>query len=339
MNTNRWKMNKQSRLLIAVVLSIVVVLFGIKNGSVSIPFDTLIQALFSRGDKQLDATIVTILWQVRLPRVVLAFLVGAALAVSGTVMQSLLGNPLASAYTLGVSSGASLGAALIIVTGITLPFFPNFTLPLTGFIFGLATVFIVLMMSQRVDQQLSNQTVILVGMVMTLFVGAMLTIVTALFKDHLQQLVFWQMGSFSGSTWAKIQIFLPILLFGTIALWFSARSLDVLSLGEEEAMISGVDVRTIKLWIMVLAALLAGSAVSFVGVIGFVDLIAPHVIRRYFGASHRWVIPGAALLGGSMMVVGDTISRTLLSPQEIPIGAVTALIGAPFFAYVYFKRK
>jgi len=269
----------------------------------------------------------------------LVFLVGAALAVSGTVMQSLLGNPLASAYTLGVSSGASLGAALIIVSGITLPLFPNFTLPLTGFIFGLATVFIVLAMSQRLDQQLSNQTVILAGMVMTLFVGAMLTIVTALFKDHLQQLVFWQMGSFSGSKWAKIQIFLPILLFGTIALWFSARSLDVLSLGEEEALISGVDVRTIKLWVMVLAALLAGSAVSFVGVIGFVDLIAPHVIRRYFGASHRWVIPGAALLGGSMMVVGDTISRTLLSPQEIPIGAVTALIGAPFFAYVYFKRK
>lgn len=339
MNTNRWKMNKQSRLLIAVVLSIIVVFFGIKIGSVSIPFDILIQALFSKGDKQLDATIVTILWQVRLPRVVLAFLVGAALAVSGTVMQSLLGNPLASAYTLGVSSGASLGAALIIVSGITLPLFPNFTLPLTGFIFGLATVFIVLMMSQRLDQQLSNQTVILVGMVMTLFVGAMLTIVTALFKDHLQQLVFWQMGSFSGSTWAKIQIFLPILLIGTLALWFSASSLDVLSLGEEEAMISGVDVRTIKLWVMVLAALLAGSAVSFVGVIGFVDLIAPHVIRRYFGASHRWVIPGAALLGGSMMVVGDTISRTLLSPQEIPIGAVTALIGAPFFAYVYFKRK
>ncbi|MBO0462670.1 MULTISPECIES: FecCD family ABC transporter permease [unclassified Enterococcus] len=332
-------MNKQSRLLIAVVLSIIVVFFGIKIGSVSIPFDILIQALFSKGDKQLDATIVTILWQVRLPRVVLAFLVGAALAVSGTVMQSLLGNPLASAYTLGVSSGASLGAALIIVSGITLPLFPNFTLPLTGFIFGLATVFIVLMMSQRLDQQLSNQTVILVGMVMTLFVGAMLTIVTALFKDHLQQLVFWQMGSFSGSTWAKIQIFLPILLIGTLALWFSASSLDVLSLGEEEAMISGVDVRTIKLWVMVLAALLAGSAVSFVGVIGFVDLIAPHVIRRYFGASHRWVIPGAALLGGSMMVVGDTISRTLLSPQEIPIGAVTALIGAPFFAYVYFKRK
>jgi len=260
MNTNRWKMNKQSRLLLAVVLSIIVVFFGIKIGSVSIPFDTLIQALFSRGDKQLDATIVTILWQVRLPRVVLAFLVGAALAVSGTVMQSLLGNPLASAYTLGVSSGASLGAALIIVSGITLPLFPNFTLPLTGFIFGLATVFIVLMMSQRLDQQLSNQTVILVGMVMTLFVGAMLTIVTALFKDHLQQLVFWQMGSFSGSTWAKIQIFLPILLIGTIALWFSASSLDVLSLGEEEAMISGVDVRTIKLWVMVLAALLAGSA-------------------------------------------------------------------------------
>jgi len=332
-------MSKKSRLLLALLLSSIVLLAGVKIGSVSVSFSTLFETIFSANSNRLDETTTTILWNVRFPRVVMAFLVGAALAVSGTVMQSLLGNPLASAYTLGVSSGASLGAALVIITGFTIPILSGFVLPFVGFIFGLVTVFIVLIMSQRLDQKMTNQTVILVGMVMTLFVGAMLTMLTALFKDYLQQLVFWQMGSFSGSTWGKIQIFIPIVFIGTVCLWLDSSGLDVLSLGEEQALISGVEVKHLKLRVMVLAALLAGSAVSFVGVIGFIDLIAPHVIRRYFGAAHRWVIPCSALLGGSLMVLGDTISRTLLSPQEIPIGAVTALIGAPFFMYVYFNKR
>ena len=332
-------MNKWSRLLLALILSGCILFAGAKIGSVAIDFPTLFQTLFSRNSGTLDETTVAILWNVRFPRVIMAFLVGAALAVSGTVMQSLLGNPLASAYTLGVSSGASLGAALVIITGFTLPIVSGLVLPFVGFVFGLVTVLLVLAMSQRLDQQMSNQTVILVGMVMTLFVGAMLTMITALFKDYLQQLVFWQMGSFSGSTWGNIQIFLPIVLLAVAWLWLDASALDVLSLGEEQAMVSGVEVKSLKLRVMILAALLAGSAVSFVGVIGFVDLIAPHVIRRYFGAAHRWVLPGAALLGGSLMVVSDTISRTIMSPQEIPIGAVTAFIGAPFFMYVYFSKR
>ena len=137
---------------------------------------------------------------------------------------------------------------------------------------------------------------------------------------------------------AKIAIYCPILLVSSLFLWFDANALDVLGLGEEHAMLAGVEVKTAKLRIILLASLLAGSAVSFVGVIGFVDLIAPHIVRRYLGATHRWLIPGSAILGGTIMVIGDTIARTILSPREIPIGAVTALIGAPFFLYIYFKK-
>lgn len=223
------------------------------------------------------------------------------------------------------------------VTGVTASILGTFLLPLTGFIFGLATVFLVLLFTQTMDSQMSNQTVVLVGMIMTLFVGAILTLITALFQDYLKQLVFWQMGSFSGSNWQKIAIYCPILLVSSLFLWFDANALDVLGLGEEHAMLAGVEVKTAKLRIILLASLLAGSAVSFVGVIGFVDLIAPHIVRRYLGATHR-LIPGSAILGGTIMVIGDTIARTILSPREIPIGAVTALIGAPFFLYIYFKK-
>ena len=321
-------MSKKTCLILMLLISMSMLFLGIKIGSVQISLTDLLQILVKKTVSE-DGILEGIIWNVRLPRVVMAYLVGAGLAVSGTVMQSLLGNPLASSYTLGVSAGASLGAALIMVTGVTASILGAFLLPLTGFIFGLATVFLVLLFTQTMDSQMSNQTVVLVGMIMTLFVGAILTLITALFQDYLKQLVFWQMGS----------IYCPILLVSSLFLWFDANALDVLGLGEEHAMLAGVEVKTAKLRIILLASLLAGSAVSFVGVIGFVDLIAPHIVRRYLGATHRWLIPGSAILGGTIMVIGDTIARTILSPREIPIGAVTALIGAPFFLYIYFKKR
>ncbi|WP_417638014.1 FecCD family ABC transporter permease [Enterococcus faecalis] len=331
-------MSKKTCLILMLLISMSMLFLGIKIGSVQISLTDLLQILVKKTVSE-DGILEGIIWNVRLPRVVMDYLVGAGLAVSGTVMQSLLGNPLASSYTLGVSAGASLGAALIMVTGVTASILGAFLLPLTGFIFGLATVFLVLLFTQTMDSQMSNQTVVLVGMIMTLFVGAILTLITALFQDYLKQLVFWQMGSFSGSNWQKIAIYCPILLVSSLFLWFDANALDVLGLGEEHAMLAGVEVKTAKLRIILLASLLAGSAVSFVGVIGFVDLIAPHIVRRYLGATHRWLIPGSAILGGTIMVIGDTIARTILSPREIPIGLVTALIGAPFFLYIYFKKR
>lgn len=282
---------------------------------------------------------VSILWTIRMPRAVMAFLVGAALAASGTVMQSVLRNPLASSYTLGVSSGASLFAAIIIVSGFTLPLIGQYTLPLFGFLGGLGTVFLAMGLALRFDRNLENQTVILVGMVLSLFVNALLTLVTALSADSLSRLVFWQMGSFSGQSWANCGLVMSILVVGLLVLMRYSREMDLMTFGEEQAMSAGVDLRRVKFILITFSSLLTGTAVSLAGVIGFVDLIAPHVVRKIFGSNHRLVVPMSALFGGAFMVLADMVSRTILAPEELPVGAVTALIGAPFFAYIYFRKR
>jgi iron complex transport system permease protein len=281
----------------------------------------------------------SIIWNLRLPRTLLAFLVGGAVAVSGSVMQSVLKNPLASSYTLGVSSGASLGAALIIVTGFTIPFLGVFTLPVTGLVFGLATVFSAVKFAAMMDKSLETNTIILVGMVFSLFVNAMLTLVTAMARDHLAQLTYWQMGSFSLKDWSNVIILFPLVLIGVILIQNFSKEMDIMTFGEDQAFTMGVDVHKVKWSLLSLSAALTGSAVAFVGVIGFIDLIAPHVVRKIFGSSHKIVIPMSMLFGGSFMVICDLVARTIISPSELPVGAITALIGAPFFAYVYFSRR
>lgn len=325
-------------------LALIALALGAAIGSVGVSPRTLIDVL---ANKLFGATLpedvsditVSILWTIRFPRAVCAFLIGAALAASGTVMQSVLRNPLASSYTLGVSSGASLFAAVVIVTGFTLPVLERYTLPLFGFLGGLGTVFLAMALAMRFNRNLENQTVILVGMVLSLFVNALLTLVTALSAERLSQLVFWQMGSFSALTWADAGLVLPVLLLSLIVLLRYSRELDLMTFGEEQALSAGVDLRRVKFLLIAVSALLTGTAVSLAGVIGFVDLIAPHVVRRIFGSNHRAVVPMSALFGGAFMVLADLLARTVLAPQELPVGAVTALIGAPFFAYVYFRRE
>ena len=186
---------------------------------------------------------------------------------------------------------------------------------------------------------MNNQTIILVSMVLSLFVNAILTTITAFSGDHLQQLVFWQMGSFASKEWSQVLIVLPIVLISILYLMRKSIELDLLTFGDEQATSSGVDIRKTKFILIVIATLLTGVSVAFCGTIGFVDLIAPHVVRKLYGASHRLVIPLSALFGGAFMLIADTISRTILSPRQLPVGAVTALIGAPFFAYVFFRRS
>lgn len=280
---------------------------------------------------------VSILWDIRMPQVIMAFLVGGSLAASGTVMQSVLRNPLASSYTLGISSGASLFAALVIVTGFSI--IGKYTLPTAGFIGGLITVFLAMMLTMHFDKNLENQTIILVGMVLSLFVNGMLTLITSLAKDHLARLIFWQMGSFTGQSWDNSFLLFVVFLLCIFLLIYYSREMDLMTFGEEHAMSAGVELKTVKLILIAIAALLTGTSVSMVGVIGFVDLIAPHVVRKFFGSNHRAVIPASALMGGSLMVCADLIGRTVIAPRQIPVGAVTALVGAPFFAYVYFSRR
>ena len=337
-------MKTRHKVLLSCMVCLLCLILGTVVGSVQISvtdvFSIVAHKLFGRTlPPHISSVTVSILWRIRLPRLLMSFMTGAALAVSGTVMQSVLRNPLASSYTLGVSSGASLAAAIVLLSGFHLPLLGGFTLPFCGFLGGLATVFFAIGLSLRFDANLENHTIILTGMVLSLFVNAMLTIATSMSGEHLKQLVFWQMGSFNGQSWENCGMLLPVLLLGCLLLSGLGRELDLLTFGDEQALSAGVDLKRVKFLLISLAALLAGASVCFVGIIGFIDLIAPHVVRRIFGSRHAVVVPMSALFGGVFMCLADLLARTVMIPEELPVGAVTALVGAPFFTWVFFRRR
>lgn len=336
--------SKRKKALLTIPIAFLIICIGTSIGSSNINLFDIFSIIGNKVlniplDYKITGQEVAIIWELRFPRVLLAFLIGGALSVSGAAIQSILKNPLASPYTLGVSSGAGLGAALVIIFGFNISFLGDFTLPIVGFIFGLLTVIIVISFSKRVDIFLSNNTIILAGMVFSLFLNAILTTAGALNGDSLKAISLWQMGSFSMKGWSYVYAFIPFLLIGMVGISLYTKEMDILTFGEDNAKSVGVDTNKVKTRLFVFTAVLAGSAISLSGIIGFIDLIAPHIVRKIFGAKHNLVIPMSFILGGSLMVITDLISRTIISPSELPIGAITALIGAPFFAYIYFKKK
>jgi iron complex transport system permease protein len=337
-------------MILAIVASIAVLVLATGAGSVFIPpadcAAIIAHRLFGIPlPISISAPADGIIWSLRLPRVLLAFAAGAALSVSGAVMQSVLKNPLASSFTLGVSSGASLGAAIVIlgadaglawVAAISnLPF----AVPAMGFLFALATIFLVMRFSRAADRALSNNTIILAGMVASLFVNAILTLLSAFSKESINRLVFWQMGSFALKGWAPLAIVVPVTAVGIAAIAFRSRELDIMTFSDDEATAIGVDVKKERSALIALASVLTGCTIAFTGVIGFIDLAVPHMVRRVAGPAHRLVIPFSALAGGILMALADLAARTLVSPLDLPVGAITAAIGAPFFAYVYLSSR
>ncbi|GAA0084488.1 FecCD family ABC transporter permease [Clostridium sp. MB05] len=341
MNTN--KKNK-TLMILSIPVVFLIICIGTSIGSSNISIMDIISIISHKiFNTQLlqgiEAKDVSIIWNIRLPRVLLAFCVGGSLAASGAVVQSVLKNPLASPYTLGVSSGASLGVGLLVVSGIAIPFLGNFSLPLVGFICSLSTMGIVLTFASKVDKELSNNTIILTGMVFSLFFNALLTTLTALFTNKIEAITMWQMGSFSMRGWSYVKAGLPFFIIGIIGVMFYAKEMDVLTFGEEQAKSIGVEAEKVKKYLFIFVAILTGAAVAISGTIGFVDLIAPHIVRKIFGSKHSYVIPMSVVFGGVFMVITDLISRIIIVPSELPVGAVTAMIGAPFFAYLYFKKS
>ena len=335
-------MNNGKRIVIGAFMSLVIIAACASLGSTLIGIrDTVMIILHQVFRIPLAADIepvnVSIVWQLRLPRVLLAFIAGGCLAMSGAVCQSILQNPLASPYILGVSSGASLGAGIIIISGIT--FVGGFTLPIAGFVFGLGAVFLVASFSSLVDRSISSNTIILCGMVFSLFIGALLTMLSAFFSDDLRRIVLWQMGSFAMRGWAYVQLLLPFLVIGAAGVLRYTKEMDLLTFGDEQAKSAGVETGLLRKKLLAFSAVLTGATVALSGVIGFVDLIAPHAARKIVGSRHKYLIPMSFILGGSLMVITDFIARTVISPSELPVGAITALIGAPFFTWIYFKGK
>lgn len=332
------------KIAISAVLCLFILVLAIRQGSVYISLKDLFGIIgghiTGKGTPDgVEPMMDSIFWTIRMPRAVMAFLVGGALSMSGACMQALMQNPLASSYTLGVSSGASLGAALVLILEISIPVLSGFMLPFAGFVFGLATVVIALMLTSAIDRSVSNTTVVLIGMVLSLFVNGMMNLLSTLNADHSKQLILWMMGSFSARGWKHCAILFPVCVAGFVCLMLMSRKMDIMSFGDLQAQAMGVDAKKTKIVAILVCSLLTGVSVAFTGVIGFIDLAAPHVVRKIFGPSHKLVIPMSFIYGGAFMALCDLISRTLLSPREIPVGAVTALIGAPFFAYVFFASR
>lgn len=308
------------------------ILLGLTVGTVSISTAVL-------WNPSSDEAAANILWNIRMPRVVLAGLVGAALAIAGAAFQGLLKNPLADPYTLGVSSGASVGAVMTLFFGISIPFLGNFTLPVMSMLGALITMLAVIGFAKMVDRSMKMETVILTGIIFSSFLGSVISLMIALTGEELRQIIGWLLGSVSMRGWPYVQMSLPFIGVGSFLLWLNRRELNAMLFGEERAKHLGVDVRRRKMVILVAGSVLTGAAVAVSGTIGFVGLVVPHITRLLWGSDHRHLLPLSFINGASLLIVCDLVSRTIISPTELPIGVITAFIGAPVFAFVFFRQR
>ncbi|MDC0760226.1 iron ABC transporter permease [Brevibacillus sp. AG] len=279
-----------------------------------------------------------IVMKVRFPRVVLAVLIGACLSLAGAGFQGVLRNPLADPFTMGVASGSAVGAAFLILFGLQITFLGAWSTPVVAFLTGLLSLWIVLGLANT-QGKLQTETLILSGVVVQAFLGSLVSFMVSLSDQTVNEIVFWLMGSLSFRGWAFTYVLIPYLVIGGMVLVSYARSLNLFALGERQAAHLGVHVDGTKLVVLVVSTLLTAAAVSIAGIIGFVGLVVPHLVRLLVGPDHRILLPMSAICGGIYVLWADTLARMLLSPTEIPLGVVTAFLGAPFFAYLLKQNK
>lgn len=285
-----------------------------------------------------------ILWDIRLPRLAMGALVGAGLAVSGALMQGLFRNPLADPGIVGVGAGAGLGAVLAIVLGGMMPaavmaLVGMHLVPLAAFLGGWAAAIVLYRVSSK-GGRVSVATMLLAGIALGAFAGAVTGVLVYMADDRqLRDLTFWGMGSLAGASWTKIAASLPLILPVLLLSPLLGRGLNALALGEAQAAHMGIDTERLKQWTIAGVAAAAGAAVAVAGGIGFVGIVVPHLLRLATGPDHRHLLPNAALLGAALLIAADMIARTLLAPAELPIGIVTALLGAPVFLWILLNRR
>jgi iron complex transport system permease protein len=282
--------------------------------------------------------IATVILDIRLPRVILAGLVGAALATAGATYQGLFRNPLADPYLIGVAQGASLGAVIGFLLPITWQGAGLTVIPLFAFIGALLSTTTVYLLA-RVGKTLPVTTLILAGVALGALLGSIVSYLIISSGEEMHGIIFWMMGSFSLSKWSEIEIVLPYVAAGTAIIITFARLLNVMQLDEEQAQQLGVNVERLKIILLAAATLITAASVAFVGTIGFVGIIIPHAVRLMWGADHRFLLPLSVLTGAIFMILTDLVARTVMAPTEIPIGVITAICGAPFFLYLLRRRK
>jgi len=279
-----------------------------------------------------------IVLNVRLPRILLATLVGIGLSVVGATFQAMFKNPMADPYILGISSGASAGATIAIVVGFgAVVGGLNITM-LLAFLGAVLTVLLVYNIA-RVGNRVTTLGLILAGIAVGLFLSSVVSMLMFFNRDDIEKIVMWTMGSVSAATWNKVAILTPVVVVGSIVIWAYARDLNAMSIGDETAKSLGIEVERVKKILLTVSSLIVACCVSTSGVIGFVGLIVPHTIRLIVGSDQRALLPFSSVAGAIFMVVCDTLARNLIPPAEIPVGAVTSLFGAPFFILVLYRNK
>lgn len=330
----------------AAVLSIAFfVALGVGQMYISVPdvFSILIKKTGIAPGIETNAVFETVLWNIRLPRLVMTLLIGAALGVSGAALQGLFRNPLVEPGLIGVSSGSALSVVVMIVFGQSLvathTLALSVALPVVAFGGGLLATFVVLHISAQLEKT-SIAVLVLSGVAINALAGALMGLVIFYADENqLRTFTFWTLGNLSGATWKDLAIATPLLLTAIIGLLKNSAALNAIALGEAEAFHMGIDVERVKKRVIFYCALATGVAVSLAGIIGFVGLVVPHLVRVMFQSDNRLVLPASVLLGPVLLMVADLLARTLAAPAELPIGVVTALLGAPFFIFLLLRAK
>ena len=343
-----WTVVRRSPVIVVTALGVVLIVMATVAatiGAAGIPLPRLMAAAgLAAGDPALIERDRLVLWSIRLPRIAMACMIGAMLAAAGTMMQGLFRNPLAEPGLVGVSAGAALAAASTIVLGdrilagtkIVLPFA---ALPIAAFLGALVTTAVLYRFATR-EGRTSIATLLLAGLAIGALAQAAIGLLIFMADDRqLRDITFWTLGSLSGATWGKAGAIAPFLLVLLLALPFIVNGLDLMVLGEAEAFHMGVAVERLKRSAIVLVAAAAGAAVSFAGIIGFVGIVVPHLLRLALGPGHRVLLPASLCFGAILLLAADTVSRVLVAPAELPIGIVTATLGAPFFLVLLMRQR
>ena len=310
-------------------------------GYIQLPPATVVKIIFAKLSGQsallegMDSIFPVVVMDVRLPRILSAAIVGAGLAISGVVFQGILLNPLADPYTLGVSAGAAFGASLAILFNIGM--MGSYSVPLFAFVGAVVTLLFVVYLSSS-SGGLSSNNLILSGIIVAAILSAGISFLKYVADEQVAVIIFWLMGSFGSKTWTDVGLTFLFIFIGFLAFMFFARDMNLLSLGNRTASSLGVDTRKVTIFLLVTASLVAAICVSVSGIIGFVGLLVPHMMRLLTGPDNRRLIPMSLLAGAILLLIADTITRAVL-PSEIPIGVLTALIGGPFFCYIFRKQQ
>ncbi|WP_026672667.1 FecCD family ABC transporter permease [Alkalihalobacterium bogoriense] len=323
--------NKRRRwvLIVTPILLLLVCFYGLTYGSIPISLREIWQVLFGESDQVYQ----TIIMDLRLPRVLIGLLVGACLAASGALLQGVMNNPLADPGIIGVTAGGGLAAI------ITMILFPQFSLllPITAFLGAFLTAMIIYGLAW--DNGASPLKIILAGVAMNSLLGAVTSGVMVIYSDRVQAVLPWLAGGLNGRSWYHLEFMAPYAIIGLGLSFFTIKSINLLLLGDDSAKLLGQRVELHRFLIIILAAFLAGTAVSVAGLIGFVGLVIPHVIRLLIGEDYRFLLPLSILAGATIVVFADTIARSWFDPTELPVGILLACLGAPFFLYLLRKRR